>query len=152
MEQVILVVDDDTANLALAQKILGKEYRIAAANSGMVAFKYLENKCPDLILLDINMPEMDGFEVMNKISAREEWSNIPIVFLTADSESETESRCLEAGAMDFIAKPFVPVVMCSRIARILELEELRKSLANRLDQKMREVFRNVLLDATRISY
>ena len=85
------------------------------------------------------MPEMDGFEVMDKISAREEWSNIPIVFLTADTESETESRCLEAGAMDFIAKPFVPVVMCSRIARILELEELRKSLANRLDQKMREV-------------
>ena len=61
MEQVILVVDDDTSNLALAQKILGKEYRIAAANSGMVAFKYLENKCPDLILLDINMPEMNGF-------------------------------------------------------------------------------------------
>lgn len=135
----ILIVDDNKMNLVSAKNALADDYKVTAVTSGMQALKFLENNQPDLILLDINMPEMDGFEVMNKISAREEWSNIPIVFLTADSESETESRCLEAGAMDFIAKPFVPVVMCSRIARILELEELRKSLANRLDQKMREV-------------
>lgn len=135
----ILIVDDNKMNLVSAKNALAEDYKVTAVTSGMQALKFLENNQPDLILLDINMPEMDGFEVMNKISAREEWSNIPIVFLTADTESETESRCLEAGAMDFIAKPFVPVVMCSRIARILELEELRKSLANRLDQKMREV-------------
>lgn len=135
----ILIVDDNKMNLVSAKNALADDYKVTAVTSGAQALKFLENNQPDLILLDINMPEMDGFEVMNKISAREEWSNIPIVFLTADSESETESRCLEAGAMDFIAKPFVPVVMCSRIARILELEELRKSLANRLDQKMREV-------------
>lgn len=135
----ILIVDDNKMNLVSAKNALAEDYKVTAVTSGMQALKFLENNLPDLILLDINMPEMDGFEVMDKISAREEWSNIPIVFLTADTESETESRCLEAGAMDFIAKPFVPVVMCSRIARILELEELRKSLANRLDQKMREV-------------
>lgn len=135
----ILIVDDNKMNLVSAKNALAEDYKVTAVTSGAQALKFLENNQPDLILLDINMPEMDGFEVMNKISAREEWSNIPIVFLTADTESETESRCLEAGAMDFIAKPFVPVVMCSRIARILELEELRKSLANRLDQKMREV-------------
>lgn len=135
----ILIVDDNKMNLVSAKNALAEDYKVTAVTSGAQALKFLENNQPDLILLDINMPEMDGFEVMDKISAREEWSNIPIVFLTADTESETESRCLEAGAMDFIAKPFVPVVMCSRIARILELEELRKSLANRLDQKMREV-------------
>lgn len=135
----ILIVDDNKMNLVSAKNALADDYKVTAVTSGAQALKFLENNLPDLILLDINMPEMDGFEVMDKISAREEWSNIPIVFLTADTESETESRCLEAGAMDFIAKPFVPVVMCSRIARILELEELRKSLANRLDQKMREV-------------
>lgn len=135
----ILIVDDNKMNLVSAKNALAEDYKVTAVTSGAQALKFLENNLPDLILLDINMPEMDGFEVMDKISAREEWSNIPIVFLTADTESETESRCLEAGAMDFIAKPFVPVVMCSRIARILELEELRKSLANRLDQKMREV-------------
>ena len=64
MEHVILVVDDDKNNLMLAQKIFGKKYRIAAATSGMAAFKYLEKNIPDLVLLDINMPEMDGFEVM----------------------------------------------------------------------------------------
>lgn len=135
----ILIVDDNKMNLVSAKNALAEDYKVTAVTSGIQALKFLENNLPDLILLDINMPEMDGFEVMDKISAREEWSNIPIVFLTADTESETESRCLEAGAMDFIAKPFVPVVMCSRIARILELEELRKSLANSLDQKMREV-------------
>ena len=85
MNQVILVVDDDTSNLALAQKILGKEYRIAAANSGTVALKYLENNSPDLILLDINMPEMDGFQVLEKMKQMERFTNIPVIFLTADN-------------------------------------------------------------------
>lgn len=70
MNEVILVVDDDSANLMVAQKILGKEYRIAAANSGMAAFKYLEKNKPGLILLDINMPEMDGFETIAKLKKR----------------------------------------------------------------------------------
>ncbi len=135
----VLIVDDNKMNLVSAKNALADDYKVTAVTSGVQALKFLENNLPDLILLDINMPEMDGYEVMQKISRREEWSNIPIVFLTADTESETESRCLEAGAMDFIAKPFVPVVMRSRIARILELEDLRKSLANRLDQKMKEV-------------
>ena len=67
MKNVILVVDDDKTNLSLAQRILGPQYRIAASNSGTAALKYLETHRPDLILLDINMPEMDGFEVMERI-------------------------------------------------------------------------------------
>jgi CheY-like chemotaxis protein len=98
MNQVILVVDDDTSNLALAQKILGKEYRIAAANSGAVALKYLENNSPDLILLDINMPEMDGFQVLEKMKQMEHFTNIPVIFLTADNDPETETRCFATGA------------------------------------------------------
>jgi len=137
MEQVILVVDDDTANLALAQKILGKEYRIAAANSGMVAFKYLENKCPDLILLDINMPEMDGFQVMEKLKTMEHIGHVPVIFLTADNDPETETKCFETGAVDFVAKPFIPGVLLSRVRKTLELEKYRTNLEHMVEEQTR---------------
>ena len=135
----ILIVDDNKTNLTSAKLVLNDIYKVTPVISGAQALKFLENNTADLILLDINMPEMDGFEVMEKIKANETWSAIPIIFLTADNDAETESRCLEAGALDFIAKPFVPGVMRSRIGRILELEDLRRSLADKLEQKIQEV-------------
>lgn len=135
----ILIVDDNKTNLTSAKLVLNDYYKVTPVISGAQALKFLENNTTDLILLDINMPEMDGFQVMEKIRADEKSSNIPIIFLTADNDAETESKCLEAGALDFIAKPFVPGVMRSRIGRILELEELRKSLANKLEEKIQEV-------------
>ncbi len=123
-----MVVDDDTANLMLAQKLLGKEYRIAAANSGAAAFKYLENNRPDLILLDINMPEMDGFQVMERLKAEERFASVPVIFLTADKDADTETRCFEVGAIDFVGKPFIPDVLRSRVRRTLELEKYHTSL------------------------
>ena len=137
MNQVILVVDDDTSNLALAQKILGKEYRIAAANSGAVALKYLENNCPDLILLDINMPEMDGFQVLEKMKQMERFTNIPVIFLTADNDPETETRCFATGAVDFVVKPFIPDVLMSRVRKTLELETYRTNLENMVEEQTR---------------
>lgn len=135
----ILIVDDNKANLTAAKTALADNYKTTAVVSGAQALKFLEKNIPDMILLDINMPEMDGFEVMENIKAMPGYSSIPIIFLTADSDVETEQKCLDAGALDFIAKPFVPAIMRSRIGRILELEELRKSLANRLDEKIKEV-------------
>ena len=128
MNEIILVVDDDSANLMLAQKILGKEYRVAAANSGMAAFKYLEKNRPDLILLDINMPQMDGFEAMERLKQNEKHNNIPVIFLTADKSVETETRCFQTGALDFVGKPFVPEILKSRVKRILELEKYHTKL------------------------
>lgn len=135
MEFVILVVDDDMANLALAQKILGKEYRVAAANSGEVAFKYLENKHPNLILLDINMPQMDGFQVMEKLHSTEKFAQIPVIFLTADSNPEIETKCFAVGAVDFVAKPFLPDVLLSRVRRTLELEKYRFDLEHMVEEQ-----------------
>ncbi|HOO79379.1 MAG TPA: diguanylate cyclase [Lachnospiraceae bacterium] len=135
----ILIVDDNKENLTAARLVLNDTYKITAVTMGIQALKFLENNRADLILLDINMPEMDGFEVMNQIQSNKDLLDIPIVFLTADSDAKTESKCLECGALDYIAKPFVPAVMRSRISRILELEDLRKSLADRLQQKMQEV-------------
>ncbi len=135
----ILIVDDNKTNLVSAKNALAEMYKVTAVISGEQALKFLERNVPDLILLDINMPEMDGFEVMEQIKRNDNCNQVPIIFLTADNDSATESKCLESGALDFIAKPFVPAVMRSRISRILELEDLRKSLANRLDEKIKEV-------------
>lgn len=135
----ILLVDDDKMNLNMARIVLCDDYKITAVMKGSQALTFLENNSCDIILLDINMPEMDGFEVLEKIREMEQCKNIPVIFLTADNNAATETRCFEAGAVDFIAKPFVPEVVRSRIGRSLELEELRKNLAERLEQKTKEV-------------
>lgn len=135
----ILIVDDNKTNLVMAKEALSDIYKITAVTMGTQAIRFLENNTCDLILLDINMPEMDGFEVMGKIKEMEFAKDIPIIFLTADNDAAVESKCLEEGAQDFIAKPFVKQVMRSRIGRTLELEELRASLAERLEKKTQEV-------------
>ena len=135
----ILIVDDDKTSLAAAKNVLSEFYKVTAVTSGAQALKFLQNNSCDLILLDINMPEMDGFEVMTRIHDNPERKDIPIVFLTADNDPQTESLCLERGAMDFITKPFVVNVMISRICRILELEDLRKGLAVRIEEQTRHI-------------
>lgn len=137
--KTILVVDDNKLNLASARNTLSGEYKVIPVLRGEQALTYLENGECDIILLDINMPEMDGFEVLTEIKKRERCKNIPVIFLTADNDTETETRCFKEGAVDFIAKPFVAEVMLSRIGRVLELEELRRSLADRLEKKTQEV-------------
>lgn len=135
----ILIVDDNKTNLAAARSVLSDIYKVTAVTRGVQAIKFFENNTCDLILLDINMPEMDGFEVMHKLRESESSRTIPIIFLTADTDSQTENRCLEEGALDFIAKPFVANVMRARISRILEVEELRKRLEIKLEEKTQEV-------------
>lgn len=135
----ILIIDDDKLNLAMARKVLSDEYKVIPAIKGTQALTYLKSGDCDMILLDINMPEMDGFEVLKGIREMEHCKDTPVIFLTADNDSETETRCFKEGAIDYITKPFVPEVMRSRVGRALELEELRCSLAKRLEQKTREV-------------
>lgn len=133
----ILVVDDDSMNCVLAKRALSDPYRVTTASSGKEALERLEEEVPDLILMDIEMPQMSGKEVVNHIKEKEEWAKIPVIFLTADSDPITEVECLKLGADDFITKPFVPMVMHTRIGRILELQELRKGLERELESKTR---------------
>lgn len=147
MKNTILVVDDDKTNLALAQKILMPRYRIAASNSGRGALKYLENHHPELILLDINMPGMDGYEVMEQIRAKEETKMIPVIFLTADNLAETEVKCFQMGAMDFVTKPFVPDILLSRVDKTIELDQYRHNLENMVKEQAEKITE----DARRIS-
>ncbi len=142
----ILIVDDEIMNLALEKHALSGEYEVTSATSGEEALQCLEEEIPDMILLDIEMPGIDGMEVARIMKADDRYKEIPIVFLTADSEPETEAKCLEMGADDFIIKPFVPIVMQSRIGRIFELRELREALEVQLVQKEKQIE-----DVTRIS-
>lgn len=135
----ILVVDDDKLNLASARMVLCEQYKVILVTKGSQALDFLHKDSCDMILLDINMPEMDGFEVLHAIREIEQCKDIPVIFLTADNETVTETRCFKEGAIDFIAKPFVPEVMRSRISRALELEDLRLSLAHKLEKKTQEV-------------
>lgn len=139
MKNIILVVDDDKTNLALAQKILGSQYRIAASTSGEAALKYLESHRPDLILLDINMPNMDGFEVMEQLRSNINTEMIPVIFLTADNLAETEIKCFQMGAMDFVTKPFVPDILLSRVSKTIELDQYRHNLENMVNVQAQKI-------------
>ena len=141
MKKIILIVDDDRLTLSTAQNLLGEQYKVVALNSGKQAYKYLDRHTPDLILLDINMPEIGGFEVMRALQADPRWKKIPVIFLTADRSSETEVECFRMGACDFVSKPFEPQSMLSRIKSTLELDGYRKDLQRRLDEKTREMER-----------
>ena len=140
MEKWILVVDDDAANLRMANHILSKEkMRVSCLKSGKDAVTFLRENRPDLILLDIHMPEMDGFETIAAIRENEGAADIPVIFLTADDDSSTETRGLEAGAMDFIKKPFVPEVLLLRVGHIIELVSLQADLSREVAIKTQEV-------------
>lgn len=140
MSDWILVVDDDTSNLKMANRILsGEKMRVSCLKSGEDAIKFLQENRPDLILLDIHMPGMDGFETIAAIRENKETADIPVIFLTADDDSDTETRGLKAGAMDFIKKPFVPEVLLLRVRHTIELIRLQTDLSYEVEKKTCEV-------------
>ncbi len=140
MSDWILVVDDDTANLKMASRILSMEkMRVSCLKSGEDAINFLQGNRPDLILLDIHMPGMDGFETIAAFRENKEISDIPVIFLTADDDSNAETRGLEAGAMDFIKKPFEPEVLLLRVRHTIELVRLQTDLSCEVKKKTQEV-------------
>jgi len=126
----ILIVDDNTTNLKMAANVLQPFYDVSMAKSGKQALNYLKKNIPDLILLDIFMPEMDGYETMQQIKVNPETANIPIIFLTADKERNSEIKGLSLGALDYITKPFDEKVMLGRIQQVLMMEDMRKELVS----------------------
>lgn len=134
----ILVVDDDPMNIRIAEKMLAEHFCVFSARSGMDALETLTHELPDLILLDLHMPEMDGFEVIRRLKEDARYREIPVLFLTADNDRDMEVRGFQEGAMDFITKPFVADIMISRVNRILELNRLQKNLQQEVDKRTRE--------------
>ena len=131
----ILVTDDDVMNLKIAEKLLKENYTVSCAASGKEALELLNRERPDLILLDLHMPEMDGFEVLRRLHENPALSDIPVIFLTADDDRSAEVRGFEEGAVDFIRKPFVSEIMLKRVQRILELSRLQHNLQDEVKKQ-----------------
>ena len=121
----ILIIDDTPANLQLLGQVLKKDYIIQVATSGRKGLDLAASASPDLILLDIMMPEMDGFEVCQRLKKDEKLAHIPIFFITALNDIETEVKCLSIGAVDFINKPINIELACLRINNFMERQRLR---------------------------
>ena len=138
-QETILIVDDIAQNLQILGQVLSQEgYRVAVATNGLQALEVAQKVSPDLILLDIMMPEMDGFEACRRLKEIPEMSHVPVIFLTARNSSEDVVLGFEAGAVDFISKPFINVELLARVRTqihlnnlVKELEEKNKELENK---------------------
>lgn len=135
----ILIVDDIELNRKAAKDVLKDDYKLLEAESAKKALMILEDTLPDLILLDIVMPEMDGYGAIKAIKAKNAWKSIPVIFLTGNSDPESEVAGFDLGAADFIAKPFVPEVMKRRIKTQLELYDYRRHLEDLVNEKVQEI-------------
>ncbi|MBF0438237.1 MAG: hybrid sensor histidine kinase/response regulator [Magnetococcales bacterium] len=125
----ILIVDDEKINIDILVELLGDDYKIVVAKNGEQALKRANTTPrPDLILLDIMMPDIDGFEVCSRLKSDEATSAIPIIFITGKDSTQDETRGLELGAVDFIRKPFNPTVTLARIQTHLMLQRQKKRL------------------------
>lgn len=139
MNDWILVIDDDASNLKIASRILSMEkMRVSCMKSGEDAIKFLQDNRPDLILLDVHMPGMDGFETLAAVRNNKATADIPVIFLTADDDSDTETKGLQAGAMDFIKKPFVPEVLLLRVRHTIALIRLQTDLSREVEKRHRK--------------
>ena len=133
VKKIVLVVDDAPANIRVVNEILHNSYRVKIATNGQKALELAaETPGPDLILLDVVMPGMDGYEVCARLKAQAATRDIPVIFLTAQTETSDETRGFEAGAVDYIHKPFSPAVVAARVQTHLALRETRQELARQL--------------------
>ncbi|MBR5897778.1 MAG: diguanylate cyclase [Lachnospiraceae bacterium] len=128
VKKQILIVDDVTTNLKCLGEILKDNYSLSMAKSGEQAISMLSKVKPNLVLLDVKMPGMDGYETFKEIKSIKGFEDIPIIFLTADTENESELKGLRLGACDFIRKPYEPEVMIGRIERVLLQEERNRDI------------------------
>tara|TARA_B110000305_G_C19444691_1_gene644072 strand:+ start:674 stop:1810 length:1137 start_codon:yes stop_codon:yes gene_type:complete len=135
----ILVVDDISENLRVVGTMLRNDgFAVAIAQSGQQALKQVEAQLPDLILLDLMMPEMDGFDVFRKLKQDERYLDIPVIFLTASSEIPDMVKAFEMGAVDYVTKPFKEVVVLARVRTHVELKYSKDRLVN-ANHKLREL-------------
>ena len=123
MKRTVLVIDDDKMILDMIQGILEDKFEVSAVNDGQKAFRVLERIHPDVILLDLKMPGMDGYDVISRLKVNQEYKSIPVIFLTAVTDEYSVTKCFEAGAEDYICKPFTANALTARLERVLNIHE-----------------------------
>ncbi len=137
----LLVVDDSPENLNFLTQILKENYRVKVATNGPKALSIAESvPQPDLILLDIVMPEMDGFTVCQKLKANPTTKDIPVIFITAKDETVNEALGFKLGAVDYVTKPFSPYILKARIKTHLTLHHQNKILEQKVKERTQEVY------------
>jgi putative two-component system response regulator len=134
-----MVVDDVEANIDVLVEALGSDYEVSVAMDGKAALEAVADDKPDIILLDIMMPEMDGYEVCKRLKADKSTAGIPVLFLTAMAEEQDEAKGLALGAVDYITKPFSPDLVKSRVRNQLELKLHRDHLEELVAQRTRQL-------------
>lgn len=137
--KTVFIVDDNNANLYAAQAALSKQYNVLTMPSAATMFELLEKVSPDLILIDLKMPDMNGFEAIEILKKSERHSQIPIVLLTGQIDAETEVHGFELGAVDVVPKPFSGPALLSRVKSHLEIEELIHERTQQLQKRVSEL-------------
>jgi putative two-component system response regulator len=130
----ILIVDDEPCNLRVMQQILSDEYQTSFATNGVQALEAMKTE-PDLILLDIMMPEMDGYEVCRRLKQEMKTKDIPVLFVTAMGDVEDETKGLQQGAIDYITKPVSPAIVRARVKNHMDLKQHRDHLDNLVQER-----------------
>ncbi len=115
----VLVVDDTKPILKMAKFVLGESYNVYLSNSGELALEILECKPIDIVLMDLNMPDMDGVETVSKIRKMKNIKDIPVIFFTALSSKENIESCMKVGMKDYIVKPYEPDVLLQKLENVL---------------------------------
>ncbi len=139
-KDLILIVDDEPVNNDLLRNILEDDYRIRIATNGNIALKAAGvSPPPDLILMDVMMPEMDGYEACRRLKANPVTQNIPVLFITAKNQEEDEEASFEAGGVDYVTKPVNPRTVKHRVRAQLALHNQRKELARQVREKTAEI-------------
>lgn len=133
-KNTVLLVDDIPVNIKILVGALRESYRLVIATNGPDALKAANEMSPDLILLDVMMPEMDGYEVLKLLKSRRETADIPVIFVTALSEEKDETRGLLLGAVDFIVKPVNPVIVKARVQTHIALCQAQRELRRHRDE------------------
>jgi diguanylate cyclase (GGDEF)-like protein len=161
-QQTVLVIDDDPIVVDILETVFDGDLRILTANNGADGIQKACTENPDLILLDVRMPDIDGYDTCRQLKSMAETADIPLIFLTARIETEDEYKGLELGAIDYIAKPIIPQIVRARIQNHLTMKRQRDQLANmsmidgltgianrrrfddHMDQELRRAIRNKL--------
>jgi putative two-component system response regulator len=131
-KHLILAVDDEAGNLQLLSRILGNDYRLLCAKEGQRALELARNKQPSLILLDVTMPEMSGYEICRRLKADPATAAIPVIFVTTRGDTEDELHGFSCGAVDYISKPVSPPIVQARVRTHLSLVRIEELSASRL--------------------
>jgi len=139
--KTIFIVDDNSSNLLVAEEVLSDHYEVITMLSVAIMFDLLNDVIPDLILLDIMMPEVDGFAALRHLKANTEYAEIPVMFLTSKSDAATEARAFEMGVVDFISKPFSGPVLLNRIKKHLAIEDLIRERTEMLRHRTGKLLR-----------